>query len=112
MVQLNRAKVARTDLGLFYSGCIRSIMDCVVPVFYYSLPKYLTQELERVQIAKRAMSIICLGHSYHEALDIMKFKELATQYDEICETLFDTNVNDNNHRLYKLLPAPPETAYR
>lgn len=67
LVQLNRAKVARTDLGLFYSGCIRSIMDCVVPVFYYSLLKYLMQELERVQIAKRAISIICLGHSYHEA---------------------------------------------
>ena len=99
MVQLNRAKVARTDLGLFYSGCIRSIMDCVVPVFYCSLPKYLTQELERVQIAKRAMSFICLGHSYHEALDIMNCKELATQYDEICETLFDTTVNDNNQKL-------------
>ena len=42
----------------------------------------------------------------------MNFKELATQYDEICKTLFDINVNDNNHRLYKLLPAPPETAFR
>ena len=50
----------------------------MVPVFYYSLLKYLMQELERVQIAKRAISIICLGHSYHEALDIMNLKELAT----------------------------------
>ena len=49
--------------------------------------------------------------SYHEALDIMNFKELATHHDEICETLFDTIVNDNNHRLYKLLPAPHETTY-
>lgn len=59
LVQLNKAKVARTDLGLFYSGCIRSIMDCVIPVFYYSLLKYLMQGLERVQIAKRAISLIC-----------------------------------------------------
>ena len=41
----------------------------------------------------------CPGHSYHEALDIMSFKELATHHDEICETLFDTIVNDDNHRL-------------
>ena len=67
------------------------------------------QELERIQ--KRAMSIIYPGHSYHEALDIINFKELATHHDEIRETLFDTIVNDNNHRFYKLLPAPHETTY-
>ena len=66
LTQLKRAKVARTDLGLFYSICIRSIMDYAVPVFHYSLPKYLMRELEHVQ--KRAMSIISPGHSYHEAL--------------------------------------------
>ena len=48
LIQLKRAKVARTDLGLFYSTCIRSIMDYAVPVFYYSLPKYLMRELEHV----------------------------------------------------------------
>jgi len=49
------------------------------------------------------MSINCPGHSYHEALDIMNFQELAIHHDEICETLFDTIVNDDNHRLYKKL---------
>ena len=55
------------------------------------------RELEHVQ--KRAMFIICPGHSYHEALDIMNFKELAIHHDEICESLFDSIVNDNNYRL-------------
>ena len=55
--------------------------------------------------------IICPGHSYHEALDIMNFKELTIHYDEISVTLFDTIVNENNHRLYKLLPATHETTY-
>lgn len=108
-IQLKRANVARTDLGLFYSSCIRSIMDYAVPVFHYSLPRYLMRELEHVQ--KRAMSIICPGHGYHEALDIMNFKELAIHHDEMCETLFDTIVNDNDHRLYKLLSATHETTY-
>ena len=67
------------------------------------------QELERVQ--KREMSIICPGVSYHEALVIMNFKELATHHDEIWESLFHTIVNDNNHRLYKLLAAPHESTY-
>ena len=93
-VQLKRAKVTRTDLGLFYSSCIRSIMDYAVPAFHFSLPKYLMQELERIQ--KRAMSIICPGVSDHEALVIMNFRELATHHDEICDSLFHTIVNDNN----------------
>ena len=29
------------------------------------------------------MSIICPGHSYHKALYIMNFKELAIHHDEI-----------------------------
>ena len=49
LIQLKRAKLARTtDLGLFYSTCIRSIMDYAVQVFHYSLPKYLMRELEHV----------------------------------------------------------------
>ena len=35
----------------------------------------------------------------HEALDIMNFKELAIHHDEICESLFDSIINDNNYRL-------------
>ena len=109
LVQLKRAKVTRTHLGLFYSRCIRSIMDYAVPAFQFSFPKYLMQELEHIE--KRAMSIICPGVSYHEALVIMTFKELATHRDDICESLFHTIVNNNNHRLYKLLPAPHESNY-
>ena len=67
------------------------------------------RELEHVQ--KRAMTIICPDHSYQESLDIMNFKELVIHHDEICESLFDSLINDNNHRLYKLLPAVHETTY-
>ena len=80
-------------------------MDYALPAFHFSLPKYFTQELEPVQ--ERAMSNI----SYHEALVIMNFKKIATHHDEIFESLFQTIFNDNNHRLYKLLPAPHESTY-
>ena len=71
--------------------------------------KYLMQELERIQ--KRAMSIICPVLAMMRLLLLCTLRELATHHDEICESLFDTIVNDNNHRLYKLLPAPPESTY-
>ena len=98
LVQLKRAKDTRADLGLFYASCIRSITNYAIPAFHFSLPKYLIQKLER-DIQKRAMSIICPGVSYHEALVIMNFKVLATHHDEICASLFHTIVNDNNHCL-------------
>ena len=81
-------------------------MNYTLSAFHFSLPKYLTQELEQA-VQKRAMSDV----SYHEALVIMKFKKIATHHDEICESLFQTIVNDNNHRLYELLPAPHESSY-
>ena len=82
-------------------------MDYAVPAFHFSLAKYLMQELERIQ--KRAMSTICPGVNDHKALVIMNCKELAAHHDEISESLFYTIVNDNNHRLYKLLPAQHES---
>ena len=42
LVQLKRAKVGRTDLGLLYFSCNKkkkSVMDHEVPVFHFSLPK-------------------------------------------------------------------------
>lgn len=93
MVQLKRATVTRTDLGLFYSSCIRSILDYVVPAFHFSLAKYSMQELECIQ-TRRAMSIICLGVSNNEALVIMNLKKLAIHRGEICETLFHIIEND------------------
>jgi len=42
-------------------------MDYACPVFYYTLPKYLQDELERIQ--RRAMAIIFPNINYSEALD-------------------------------------------
>ena len=36
LLQLKRAKVTRTGLGLFYSSCIRSIMDYAVPAYHFT----------------------------------------------------------------------------
>lgn len=93
MVQLERATVTRSDLGLFYSSCIRSITDYAVPAFHFSLAKYSMQELECIQ-TRRTKSIICLGVSNNEALVIMNLKKLGIHHGEIRETLFYTIEND------------------
>ena len=47
--QLRRARVAKQDLVLFYTSCIRSILTYASPVFFYVLPEYLKNEIERIQ---------------------------------------------------------------
>ena len=56
LVQLKRSRVPRHDMSIFYTACIRSVLTYAAPVFFYALPKYLKDELVRVE--KRAMSII------------------------------------------------------
>ena len=52
VIQLKRANVSETDLSCFYTDCIYSVIDYAAPVFHYSLPRYLSNELDRIQ--KRA----------------------------------------------------------
>ena len=54
--QLKRAKVPPKDMLLFYTTCIRPVLEYACPVFHHSLPQYLSNEMERLQ--KRALRII------------------------------------------------------
>jgi len=69
LVQLKRAKVSRHELILFYTSCIRSVLTYASPVLFYALPMYLKKDLECVE--KWALSIICPGLAYREALKFL-----------------------------------------
>ncbi len=109
LVQLKRANLPRKDLVLFYITCIRSILTYAIPVFFYALPKYLQNELERLQ--RRALSIINPGLTYHEALSESNIPTIMSYGDTICRTFFDSAVNDKYNKLNKLLPPTHETTY-
>ena len=64
--QLKRAKVPPKDMLLFYTTCIRPVLEYACPVFHHSLPQYLSNEMERLQ--NRALRIIQPDLSYAEAL--------------------------------------------
>ena len=70
LIELKRANVSHDDLKLFYITCIRSILDYAAPVFHYSLPKYLMNEMERIQ--KRVMGIIFPDLEYRRALEYIR----------------------------------------
>ena len=63
--QLKRSQVKPEELMLFYITCIRSILEYACPVFHRALPRYLSEDLERLQ--KHALRIIYPGMSYNQA---------------------------------------------
>ena len=58
LIMLKRADVSISGLQLssFYVACIQSVLPYARQVFHFSLPEYLSNNLERIQ--KRAMGII------------------------------------------------------
>ena len=106
-MQLKRAKLPSNDLVLLYMTCIRSILSYAVPVFYYALPKYLQNDLERVQ--KRALSIIFPGLAYNKAL--AGIQTISDYNESICDKTFKDIRNNTSHRLRNLLPALNKNQY-
>ena len=102
LVQLKRARLPAKDLVLFYTSCVRSVMDYAVPAFYHSLPQYLKNELIRLE--KRAISIINPGMDYSATGEILNIKPIEEHHNFLCKNLFDNVTKDPNHKLYDLLP--------
>ena len=93
LVQLKRATVLRKDCLLFYVYMLDSRL--CLPVFHFSLPVYLSQELlECVQI--RTLQISCPNIDYHYALTIMGLPSISKQrhaiYELACENIYTKTV--------------------
>ena len=108
-MQLKRTKLPSNDIVLLYTTCIRSILSYAVPVFYYALPKYLQNDLERVW--KRALSIILPGLAYNKALEVAGIQTISDYNESICDKTFKHISNNTSHRLRKLLPALNKNQY-
>ena len=77
-----RGGIPPADLTDIYFALIRSILEYCCEVWNYAIPRYLSDELERVQ--KRAMRIIFPGHSYDEALQLANCTRLSDRRNETC----------------------------
>ena len=56
IILLKRAKVSPKDIVNFYCTVIRPILEYCAPVFHYTIPSFLSEDLETVQ--KRALKTI------------------------------------------------------
>ena len=54
LIQLKQANVAKKDILQFYKSCIRSVLEYAAIIFHHSIPKYLSEDIERIQ--RRALS--------------------------------------------------------
>ena len=90
------------DLILFYSTCIRPVIEYACQAFHDSLPKYLSDDLERLQ--KRAFRIIFPDQHYKEALRNTNTPSLYDRRQELTTKLFKDIVNNPEHKLTDLLP--------
>ena len=105
--QLKRAKVGTKELIVFYSTCIRPILEYACPVFHNSLSNYLSNDLEMIQ--KRALKIIYPWTSYADALIFTGLQHLSTRREKITNNLFLDIMSDENHKLHEFLP--PRNTY-
>ena len=97
-----KAKIPLKDLILFYSTCIRPVLEYASPVFHYSLPDYLSEDLERVQ--KRAFKIMFNGAPYEDCLSENNLQTLAARRQFYSEKTFTDIMSNQSHKLHHLLP--------
>ena len=97
------------DMSTFYTTCIRYVLTYAAPAFFYALPKYLKDELVRVE--KRAMSIICPGLPYQETIELVNIVPIVDFITGLCSNTFDTIINDPEHRLNRLIQFSGPSRY-
>ncbi len=99
--QLKRAQVKSKELITFYLTCIRPVTEYACALFHYSLPQYLSVELERCQ--KRALRIVFPERSYKQALSETGMIPLHDRRSNISSKLFSKALVQD-HKLHMLLP--------
>jgi hypothetical protein len=71
-------------------------------LLYDSLPKYLSDELEKLQ--RKACRIILPGHSHKNAFNELSLTSLPDRRQNLTNKLFKTIVNNPQNKLHHLLP--------
>ena len=97
LVQLKRARVPPVDLVAYYCLCIRSSIDYACSVSHYALPKYLREDLERLQ--KRALSCIFPGISYSTALARANISSIHDRHDMLTKKQFKALMDNPDCKL-------------
>jgi hypothetical protein len=80
---LRRGGIPPHDLITIYYALIRSILDYCCTVWHCGLPRYLSEQVEKIQ--KRALRIILPGRSCSEPQEMLQCPWLDIRRSELCE---------------------------
>ena len=83
--QLNRAGINQNDLIRIYVSVIRPVVEYACPVWHTNLPKYLSDNIEIIQI--RCLKTIFPGYQYENILQMVNLPTLHRKRDELCRAL-------------------------
>ena len=110
LIQLKRANVAKRDILQFYTSCIRSVLEYAAIIFHHSIPKYLSEDIERMQ--RRALSIIYPDLNYKDALTEFGEITLYERRERASQKFFQRILDDPCHKLYNLISkVDPASSY-
>ena len=107
---LKRAGAPPNDVILFYCCVIRSVVGYASLVFHGCLLKYLSDEVERIQMC--ALKIIFPDCSYNEALKRADLPTLYARRDFLSNKLFNSISSSRNHKLSNLLPPTALSSHK
>ena len=106
--QLKHVDVNTGDLVCLCSSVIKSVLEYACKLFHSYFPKYLSEDMERIQ--RRAMNIIYPGLNYKAALEETAFGELYARRETNSLKLFNEIFKFKDHKLGDLLP-PLNSSY-
>ena len=109
LIQLKRANVPKRDIIQFYKSCIRSVLEYASIVFHQSLPKYLSEDIERIQ--RRALSIIYPDLNYKDALTESGDITLYERRERASQKFFQQILNNPIVINYIISKVDPVSSY-
>ena len=91
--------------------CIRPILEYACQVWHHSLPKYLSDQIERIQRRGRALRIIFPDCCCDTAMAHAGVLSLFIRRETICKRSFERMCTDESHKLHSLVPSNRDTEY-
>ena len=103
-------KCRKKDILQSYKSCVRSVLEYTAIIFHHSIPKYLSEDIERIQ--RRALSIIYPDLDYKDALTESGEITLYERRERTSQKFFQRILDDPCHKLHNLISkVDPASSY-
>ena len=86
---LKRNGAVQKDLRKVYCSFIRPVLEYACPVWHFSLPAFLSDQIEQIQ--RRSVKIICPGLSYMDGLKELDLTALVDGREFLCKRFYVNN---------------------